>query len=84
MCVAYRGAIAVAYYLNKREFFDGALTLFQRDATVNSPNSKTHRQANWHMKVKIAGKKGRAITYLADKNVSTGERVLEKIDNIEN
>jgi len=52
----------MAYYLNKREFFDGALTLFQRDATINSPNSKTHRQANWHMKVKIAGKKGRAIT----------------------
>ena len=30
----------MAYYLNKREFFDGALTLFQRDATINSPNSK--------------------------------------------
>ena len=24
------------------------------------------------------------VQYLADKNVSTGERVLEKIDNIEN
>ena len=52
----------MAYYLNKREFFDGALTLFTRDATINAAGSKTHREANWHMKVKIAGRKGRAIT----------------------
>ena len=26
----------MAYYLNKREFFDGALTLFTRDATINA------------------------------------------------
>jgi len=51
----------MAFYLNKREFFDGALTLYQRDLTVAN-NSKTHREANWYMKVKIAGKKGRAIT----------------------
>ena len=51
----------MAFYLNKRDFFDGALTLYQRDLTVAN-NSKTHREANWYMKVKIAGKKGRAIT----------------------
>ena len=51
----------MAFYLNKREFFDGALVLYQRDLTVAN-DSKTHREANWYMKVKIAGKKGRAIT----------------------
>ena len=46
----------MAFYLNKREFFDGALVLYQRDLSVAN-NSKTHRQANWYMKVTILAKK---------------------------
>lgn len=32
--------------------------LFQRNLDVAVPNSKTHRAANWYMRLKIAGQKG--------------------------
>jgi hypothetical protein len=51
----------MAYYNDKREFFNGGLVLYKRDLNINSPKSKTHAEAKWYMRVKIDGRKGRAI-----------------------
>ncbi len=50
------------FYNNKKEFFDGHLMLYQRDLDSQNPNAKSHRPANWYMRIKIDGRKGRAIT----------------------
>ena len=48
----------MAFYENKREHYGGALVLFQRNLAVAVPNSKTHRQPTWYMRLKIGGRKG--------------------------
>jgi integrase len=48
----------LAYYENRVEHYGGSLILFQRNLAVAVPNSKTHRQKNWYMRLKIAGRKG--------------------------
>ena len=48
----------MAFYENRHEHYNGALVLFQRNLSVAVPNSKTHRQPNWYMRLKIAGHKG--------------------------
>ena len=47
----------MAFYEDKREHYGGALVLFKRNLTVAVPNAKTHRQANWYMRLKIGGRK---------------------------
>jgi len=49
------------YYNNRREYFDGALVLYQRDLAISAPSAKTHRQPMWYMRIKVSGMKGRAI-----------------------
>lgn len=58
LCYWFEG---MAYYNDKREFFNGGLVLYKRDLNINSPKSKTHAEAKWYMRVKIDGRKGRAI-----------------------
>ena len=48
----------MAYYIERREHFCGALVLFQRDLAVAVPNAKQHRKQNWYMRLKIGGRKG--------------------------
>jgi len=48
----------VAFYENKREHYGGALVLFNRNLAVAVPNSKSHRQQTWYMRLKIGGRKG--------------------------
>ena len=48
----------MAFYEDKREHYGGALVLFRRNLAVAVPNAKTHRQANWYMRLKIGGRKG--------------------------
>jgi hypothetical protein len=48
----------LAFYEDKREHDGGALVLFKRNLTVAVPNAKTHRRANWYMRLKIGGRKG--------------------------
>ena len=48
----------MAFYEDKREHYGGALVLFKRNLTVAVPNAKTHRRANWYMRLKIGGRKG--------------------------
>lgn len=45
----------MAYFLDKREFFDGDLVLFHRNLDKASPLSKKHRTPVWHMRVKTGG-----------------------------
>ena len=52
----------MAFYNNSQSFMDGQLLLFQRDLDSQNPKAKTHRAPNWYMRVKIEGRKGRAIT----------------------
>lgn len=51
----------MAYYNNVREYFDGALVLYQRDLEVSAPNAKSHRKPMWYMRIKVKGMKGRAL-----------------------
>ena len=46
------------FYEDKREHYGGALVLFKRNLSVAVPNAKTHRRANWYMRLKIGGRKG--------------------------
>ncbi len=48
----------MAFYENRQEHYGGALVLFTRNLSVAVPNSKTHRQPTWYMRLKIAGRKG--------------------------
>ena len=48
----------MAFYEDKREHYGGALVLFKRNLAVAVPNAKTHRRANWYMRLKIGGRKG--------------------------
>jgi hypothetical protein len=48
----------LAFYEDKREHYGGALVLFKRNLSVAVPNAKTHRRANWNMRLKIGGRKG--------------------------
>ena len=48
----------MAFYEDKREHYGGALVLFKRNLSVDVPNAKTHRRANWYMRLKIGGRKG--------------------------
>ena len=48
----------MAFYEDKREHYGGELVLFKRNLTVAVPNAKTHRRANWYMRLKIGGRKG--------------------------
>jgi len=48
----------LAFYEDKREHYGGALVLFKRNLAVAVPNAKTHRRANWYMRLKIGGRKG--------------------------
>ncbi|OUS08671.1 hypothetical protein A9Q96_04355 [Rhodobacterales bacterium 52_120_T64] len=48
----------MAFYENRHEHLDGALVLFTRNLAVAVPNSKNHRKHTWHMRLKIAGRKG--------------------------
>ena len=48
----------MAFYEDKREHYGGALVLFKRNLSVAVPNAKTHRRANWYMRLKIGGRKG--------------------------
>ena len=48
----------MAFYEDKREHYGGALVLFRRNLSVAVPNAKTHRPANWYMRLKIGGRKG--------------------------
>lgn len=48
----------MAFYEDRHEHYGGALLLFRRNLSVAVPNSKTHRAANWYMRLKIAGHKG--------------------------
>lgn len=52
----------MAFYNNTKSFFEGQLLLFQRDLDSQNPKAKTHRAPNWQMRIKIEGRKGRAIT----------------------
>lgn len=52
----------MVFYNNAKEFFDGRLMLYQRDLDSQNPNAKSHRPPNWYMRIKIEGRKGRAIT----------------------
>ena len=47
----------MAFYLNKREFHDGKLTLYQRNLDVANPTTKNHKAPNWYYKVKLEGAK---------------------------
>ena len=51
----------MAFYLNKREFFNGALTLYQRNLEVANPTQKTHKAPKWYYKVKLEGAKAATI-----------------------
>ena len=51
----------MAYYNDKREYFNGGLILYQRDLEVSNPIAKTHNKPKWYMRVKIKGMKGRAL-----------------------
>ena len=51
----------MAFYLNKREFFDGALTLYQRNLEAANPKQKTHKAPKWYYKVKLEGAKAATI-----------------------
>jgi len=42
LCYWFEG---MAYYNDKREFFNGGLALYKRDLNINSPKSKTHAEA---------------------------------------
>ena len=48
----------MAFYEDKREHYGGVLVLFKRNLAVAVPNAKTHRRANWYMRLKIGGRKG--------------------------
>ena len=48
----------LAFYEDRVEHFGGALVLFKRNLSVAVPNAKTHRRANWYMRLKIGGRKG--------------------------
>ena len=48
----------MAFYEDKWEHYGGALVLFRRNLSVAVPNAKTHRRANWYMRLKIGGRKG--------------------------
>ena len=61
----------MAYYNDTKEFFNGALVLYKRNLSINSPKSKTHRTPKWYMRIKIEGTSGRAI------NKSTKHAVYE-------
>ena len=50
LCYWFEG---MAYYNDKREFFNGGLVLYKRDLNINSPKSKTHAEAKWYMRVKM-------------------------------
>jgi hypothetical protein len=47
----------LAFYEDKREQYDDALVLFERNLSVALPNAKAHREANWYMHLKIGGRK---------------------------
>jgi integrase len=47
----------VAYYENRIEHLDGDLVLYQRNLATAAPNSKTHRQPKWYMKLRIGPRK---------------------------
>ena len=48
----------LSFYEDRVEHFGGALVLFKRNLAVAVPNAKTHRRANWYMRLKIGGRKG--------------------------
>ena len=48
----------LAFYEDRVKHFGGALVLFKRNLAVAVPNAKTHRRANWYMRLKIGGRKG--------------------------
>jgi len=45
----------MAYYNDKREYFNGGLILYQRDLEVSNPIAKAHNKPKWYMRVKIKG-----------------------------
>ena len=45
----------LAFYEDRVEYFGGALVLFKRSLIVAVPNVKTHRRADWYMRLKIGG-----------------------------
>ena len=47
----------MAYYENRIEHLDGDLVLYQRNLATAAPNSKTHRQPKWYMKLRIGPRK---------------------------
>ena len=48
----------MAFYEDKRKHYGSACVLFKRNLAVTVPNAKTHRRANWYMRLKIGGRKG--------------------------
>ena len=51
----------MAYYNNKKEYFNGGLILYQRDLEVSNRKAKVHNKPKWYMRVKIKGMQGRAL-----------------------
>lgn len=47
----------MAYYENKKVHYGGDLILYQRNLSVAVQNAKSHRPANWYMKLRINGHK---------------------------